>query len=42
VRYLFTISRSALRDVVKERRLAVNPDRSVHGTEPLSAASPGR
>jgi hypothetical protein len=40
VRYVFTILRSALGDAVRERRLSANPDRPVHGPEPVRGPPP--
>ena len=40
VRYVFTILRSALSDAVKQGRLAVNPDRPVHGAQPVRGPPP--
>jgi hypothetical protein len=40
VPYVFTILRSALGDAVRERRLSANPDRPVHGPEPVRGPPP--
>jgi hypothetical protein len=39
-RYVFTILRWALGDAVRQRRLSANPDRPVHGPEPVRGPPP--